>query len=391
MLITTFGEILLLFGLGLLGWLALAKLRMPASEILGPAALIGTLRVLQVDLPLSPPFLFPVAQIIIGIFVGSMLTRQTVRELKPMALSAAIIVAWALSIIFAIGFFLDRFTALDLYTAMLSASMGGLPEITIIALASGASIAVIVVTQMLRLIGTVLIFPVILKWLEKRAAGGAGNGNHEPDRRESRKAVNEPAAGSGCEKPEGPVERIRAYFSRESIRIRARTFRLSWKRIVFTLIVASSGGLLFNALGVPAGLLVGATVFIAAVSVSGAKVSKLSPRLFDLLLVFIGISIADNISAETVKTIGNPELLIPILIATTVIFATSFVISAVIHRLTGWDYPTCFLAAAPGGFTMMTALAIKSGLDPLKVSMLHLCRLLSINMLIPFIFMFLIR
>jgi len=128
-------DIIVLLTLGLVGWFLLARLRMPAAEILGPVLVIGAMRAFQVDLPASPAFLFPIAQIIIGIFVGSMLTRETVRELKPMALSVLIIVAWALSIIFIIGFFLDSYTVLDLYTAMLSASMGGLPEITIIALA----------------------------------------------------------------------------------------------------------------------------------------------------------------------------------------------------------------------------------------------------------------
>jgi len=62
----------------------------------------------------------------------------------------------------------------------------------------------------------------------------------------------------------------------------------------------------------------------------------------------------------------------------------------IIHRLTGWDLPTSLLAAAPGGFTVMTALAIKHDLDPVKISMLHLCRLFTIKMFIPFIFMWLI-
>lgn len=55
-----------------------------------------------------------------------------------------------------------------LYTAMLSASMGGLPEITVIALASGAGVTVIIVMHMIRMLGTILIFPLLLKWLEER-------------------------------------------------------------------------------------------------------------------------------------------------------------------------------------------------------------------------------
>lgn len=391
MFIQQLGDAILLLTLGLCGWFIMAKLRFPAAEVLGPVALIGTLRALHVDLPLSPPFLFPLAQVIIGIFVGSMLNRQTTKELKKIILPAAIIVSWALSIIFLVGFFLARFTALDLYTAMLSASMGGLPEITIIALASGASITVIVVTQMLRLLGTVFIFPLIISFIEKREKRAGPNAGQETLKKSNRDSHNQ--AGENKKEPAGIFHMVLTLlnntFTVQAFARPANMVRMSWKRVIITLVAAGAGGLLFEYLNVPAGLLVGSTVFIAALSVAGFRTSRLSPRLFDLLLVAIGVIIADNISLETVGIFGNWLFITPILIATAAIFATSFVISAVICRLTGWDYPTCFLAAAPGGFTMMTLLAVKHGRDPFKVSMLHLCRLLSINMFLPFLFMYL--
>lgn len=390
MFVQLLGDVLLLLALGVTGWFLLAKMRFPAAEILGPVVLIGVMRSLRIDLPYSPPFLFTIAQVVIGIFVGSMLTRETVRELKLMALSALIIIAWALSIIFMIGFFLARYTALDLYTAMLSASMGGLPEITIIALASGAGVAVIVVTQMLRLLGTVFIFPLILNRIEQKESPDTGSDSSaslsitnkmEHKRDGGKKTVSWNTAVL--------KDQALACFDRDALKLFWQSFRISWTMVLMTMALATAGGLLFYKLGVPAGLLVGATVFIATASIAGVQVSRLSPRLFDLLLVVVGITIADNISFETISTMGEINFLIPILIATAIIFTTSFFVSWIIFRLTGWDYPTCFLAAAPGGFTMMVALAVKHGLDPLKVSMLHLCRLLSINMFLPFLFMFL--
>lgn len=410
MLLQIIVDALFLFILGLLGWFLLGKLRVPAPEILGPAALIGFLRVLQVDLPLSPVFIFPAVQVIIGIFVGSMLNRDAVRELKTMAMAVVVIIIWALSIVFILGFLLARYTAIDLYTAMLSASMGGLPEITIIAIASGAGIAVIVATQMLRMLGSIFIFPIILSRIEARdrkavrAAAGANRENQFSAIGE--KAVPDPdvAGDPGSALPErakgaSPSESVSAawkkgrgwqqYFSRPCFKAQLQSTGASWKRVIFTLAAASTGGIIFNTIGVPAGLLVGSTVFVAVLSVTGIKVSRLSPRLFNLLLVFIGINIADHISAGTFVTIGTPALMFPILLITLITFVTSFGMSALIFRMTGWDYPTCFLATAPGGFTMMTALAVRHGLDPFRVSMLHLCRLLAINISLPFIFMLL--
>jgi uncharacterized protein len=415
MIFQAFSDTLLLFALGLCGWFLLGKMRVPAPEILGPAALIGLLRIFQVDLPLSPPFIFSLVQIIIGIFVGSMLNRETIRELKSMVFAVVLIVAWAISIVFMIGFSLAHFTAIDLYTAMLAASMGGLPEITIIAIASGAGIAVIVAAQMLRMLGSIFIFPLILAKLENRGRIlGAGLKQRANEKMLSEIHGSAPAvhvvefysASSSINSmaheekigEEGTLlvgrdflVRVSGCFEKGSLLAFLSAVRLSWKRVVFTLVTASIGGVIFNYLGVPAGLLVGSTVFVATVSIAGVKVSKLSPRLFDLLLVFIGINIGDHISTVTFATMGTPVFLIPILLVTLIIFVTSFGMSALIYRITGWDYPTCFLATAPGGFTMMTALAVKHGLNPFRVSMLHLCRLLSINISLPFMFMYLMH
>ncbi len=386
-------DIAILFGLGLGGWFLLSLVRMPAAELIGPVVVIGALRASAVDLPTSPDFLFPVAQIVIGIFVGSMLNKAALRELKPMALSALVIIAWALSVVFVAGFFLARYSALDLYTAMLSASMGGLPEITVIALASGAGVTVIMVMQMIRMLLTVLLFPLLLKWMEGREKSAAGGQAGTPD---SSSGNEQEAAGrSGAEADRAQEiswrRRIRAALSREAVSNFSFSLRESWLRVTATLLVAAAGGLLLQSVGVPAGLLVGSTVFVAAVSVAGLPVSRLSTRLLDLLLVFIGITVADNISMETLVVIIDPAFLLPILVTTAGMFASSFGVAWIIFRLTGWDFPTSFLAAAPGGFTVMTALAIKHNRDPFKVSMLHLCRLLSINIFIPFVFMYLMR
>ena len=393
MLLQIISDILLLFGLGLLGWFLLSRVRMPASELIGPVIIIGTLRTMQVELPTSPNFLFFAAQVVIGIFVGSMLSKDTVSKLKPMALSALIIIAWVLSTVLIVGIFLARYSVLDLYTAMLSASMGGLPEITVIALASGAEVGVVMAMQMIRLLITVMLFPLLLKLLEKReyrtikeqtAKLKNGNRGAAASFESIKKSTPEQSKGTG-------LNQIKSIFNRAKLYSIAFSVRTTWLRVFLTIAVATAGGLSFSTLGVPAGLLVGSTIFVAVVSVAGLPLSKLSPRLFDLLFVFIGITVADNISVRAFSVMFDPDFLTPILLATAFMFASSFAVAWIIYRLTNWDFPTSFLAAAPGGFTVMTSLAIKHGRDPFKVSMLHLCRLLSINIFIPFVFMFLMR
>jgi len=81
---------MLLLALGLLGWLAQAKIRVPVPEVLGPAALIGALRRMQVELPTFPSYIFPVDQIMIGILIGFVLSKVYIRSLKSIALATTL-------------------------------------------------------------------------------------------------------------------------------------------------------------------------------------------------------------------------------------------------------------------------------------------------------------
>jgi len=381
----TLGEVILVFGLGICGWQLFAKLRFPAPEIIGPVILIGALRISQLELPPAPEFLFPAAQVIIGIFVGSMLDKDALRDLRPMVSSALVIIVWTLSMIFLIGFFLHRFSVMDLPTAMLSASMGGLPEITVLAVASGASAAVVIVMQMIRMVGTVMLFPVLLNWLEKKnmvPVYNQGNSNRGNREQADQNYKGKPAFQKTYFRFNLKLSMISSFLFNQW-----QTLKTFWKEITLTLAVATAGGLLLHNIGVPAGLMVGSTFAVATASIAGLPIRQISPRVLSLLLVAVGVNVSDNITIDTIHTMANPNFLIPILIASAVMFASSFGIAWVISRMTSWDYPTSFLAAAPGGFTVMTAMAIKHGLNPIRVSMLHLCRLFSIKIFLPLYFM----
>ena len=105
------------------------------------------------------------------------------------------------------------------------------------------------------------------------------------------------------------------------------------------------------------------------------------------MLIGLGIVITSNITSETIKSL-TPKLLLPILFTLVVIYLTSLLVSFIIYKITGWDYPTCFLASAPAGITAITGLAISFDLDPLRISLLHLCRLVVLKTVVPLAFMF---
>ncbi len=356
-------DFLILFALGGLGWALFSWLRAPVPPLLGTLLVIGVLRVLEMPIPDAPRYLAPVVQVFLGLYIGSKVNRDTVRELKSLLVPAVVISTWALTVIFLVGWLLSRLTWLDGFTAVLSSSIGGLPEMMVLSVATGADLAVVIVMQTFRMLATVAIFPLIYhKWF-------VPDGQHHQAQQpvNSRRAETKSAA-----------RELYAYFAHRP------------HILLFSLLVALAGGWLLSSLGVPAGIMVGSMLAVAAAGVAGLPMRSLHPRLFSPLLVTVGIMVSDNFGPETAQTLLSGRLLWPVIISTCVIFASSLGIAWIIHRLSGWDMPTSFLAAAPGGFTVMTTLAIRYNKDPFKVSMLHLCRLMAIKTVVPLVFMFFI-
>ena len=102
----------------------------------------------------------------------------------------------------------------------------------------------------------------------------------------------------------------------------------------------------------------------------------------------LGIVIADNINIDTFAVFTSGTFILAAAVNTVVVFVSFFIVAYIFHRVTGWDYQTCFLSASPAGFTVMTTLAAKYEKDISTISILHLCRLITIKTVFPFLFMY---
>lgn len=381
-LIHSLAALALLFALGAAGWAVFRRLRFPVPSLLGALAVIGTLRALDFPVPCSPVYLYPSVQVVLGIYIGTQVGRNTVRQIRSLVVPATLIGLWALVLVFAFGWVLGRVTWLDTHTAVLSSSVGGLPEMIILSMAVGADVAVVTVIQMFRMLMTIAVFPLLFQKLfvtapvdtmSYPAGAPAPSAADDPDC-----APAAPNLRNSAHTNDAPRESIAAYLMKRP------------QQLLFTLAVAAAGGWLFSALGVPAGIMVGAMFAVAGASVAGLPVRTLHPKLFDFLMLSVGIMVTDNFSPDTATVLVSGALVVPLVISTGVVFASSFAMIWTIHRVSGWDLPTSFLAAAPGGLTVMTLLAAHYGKDSFCVSMVHLARLLVIKTVVPVVFMFLL-
>ena len=394
MIFSTIGDTFILFFFGIMGWYIFALLRAPVAPLLGAFTVLGIMRATGMDIPPSPFYLNPAVQMAVGLFVGSQITPETVRELKTVILPAFIIATWALGVVFVIGGFLSRVTHLDLYTAMLSSSMGGLPEMAVLAIATNTEVSVVIAMFLFRLIFSLFAFPLIFKhWVahsiveqDERSQGNTGTENSAASF--DIRSVNNLLLKSDSRKQ--AINHCRELGSLIK-KLKLKDFlNRSLGRLLFTLAMTGSGAFIFHQLGVPAGIMVGAMLFAVIASLSGARIHFRSSGVFGILLVGVGIMISDNISAQTLEVLLYNNLAWPMFLSTMLIVLSSFLVAYIIHRVSGWDYPTSFLATAPAGLTLMTTLALNYGKNPLHVSSLHLCRLIVLKTTVPLIFMFLI-
>jgi membrane AbrB-like protein len=152
------------------------------------------------------------------------------------------------------------------------------------------------------------------------------------------------------------------------------------ERLVLTLLVGASGGLLGYFLRIPAGAMIGAMLAVGIYNCLGFQ-SYIPTGFRTAAQILLGCMLGLSITRQTfhdIKLIIGPALIV---IFSALIFC--FVLGFVLHKFFGLDWATAFLGSSPGGMTELSALAMDMGADAPKVALLQLIRMLSIVVFLP--------
>ncbi len=247
LLLSQLTHLAILYVIGYMSYVLGKKIKLPSPALLGPLFGIGILRIFEVGIPMPPGWFSMLVQLFLGIILGLGLNRDHASEITKMVKPIMVLITWALAVTFSLGFLLNRFDLLDLYTAILSASPGGLPEMTILAADTAADLPVVVITHSLRMVSTVGLVPIILMRL-KQNKQGAERASDVPSEADM-KPINSPDTTAHEPNPG---------MNHKQLAI----------RIAVVGLVGIVGGLLADYLMIPAGHLVGSFVFVSIVSVT---------------------------------------------------------------------------------------------------------------------------
>lgn len=151
--------------------------------------------------------------------------------------------------------------------------------------------------------------------------------------------------------------------------------------ILLGIVAAVAAALALEALGVPAGALVGSMLAIAALKMVDVEVPDLARWLRFAVYVGVGWLLGQGFTPEV------PRLLARAAPATLLVVGVLLVVGGglafVLYRFGAMDAPTALLAASPGGISQMAVFTAESGANPAIVITVHLMRVLSLVLLLP--------
>lgn len=314
----------------------------PAGTIIGPIAAIAALQAAGIPLVI-PPHTDTVLISVFGVYFATRM-RGIVR-LRGTALLAPVMATalWFIAQTFFASFVLRRIMDISTTNAYLAVIPGGIAEMNIVTLSYGANVSIINAFHLARLFSIILIVPTALKTVYR---------NTVSHRRRTGDTF-------------FPV-------TTEPLQI--------W-RVALMFTIGATGSLVFMALQIPAGGLMGALSFVMVFEI----LTPLRPRppqwLFVVIVSILGGTIGLNIDTGVLQNAS--QLLLPIVVITVITLSGAAILAFLLHRTFHREYLPTLLGVMPGGLAVMMTLAESATDDLFYVTSLQTIRLLTAVVILP--------
>ncbi len=270
--------LLVLHVVGATGALLLRRLRIPAGALIGALVAVMILNSFQSNATIYPEDLRVFVQILSGLVIGTRFTRSDIKTLKTMVFPIIILVLTLLSTNLLFAFIMQHFTSLSFMTSFFACAPGGVSDLALVATDFGAVMEHVALLQLFRLVSVIIVFPPMIRAMLK---------------------IDEKAS------PAKTMTRVGSSISVSP----------SW--FLATIACALTGGLLFNAVSIPAGAILGSIVGVALLNLVSDKATY--PKVLKILVqIAAGSYIGSRITVQTLFEIK--VLLLPAVILTIELF-----------------------------------------------------------------------
>jgi membrane AbrB-like protein len=309
-------------------------LKLPGGLISGAMIAVGIAAI--AGRPLSvPPILTQSVLVLLGISLGSLVSRQLLQHLGAYPLTIALLALATFCSTFGSSVYLQRFHGWDQTSAFLAGSPGALSQITMLAAEKGADVPAIAVVQTMRVIILTAALPMLLALTGMAPASS-------------------PAGTVAIASPLELTELIAA-----SIAV----------------------ALLLRLIKFPASWMFGAMIGSSVLHGTGLVEGGLPPWVRGVALVGIGALIGARFARMKARTLLSHVN--AALGSFAVAIAISAVFVALIALTTHVRFADVIVAFAPGAMDAMLALALTLHIDPIFVGAHHLSRFVFVTIATP--------
>ncbi|MEZ5844332.1 MAG: AbrB family transcriptional regulator [Hyphomicrobiaceae bacterium] len=324
----------------LAGGMAFTLAGMPAPWLSGPAVAVAATTIAGAQLGV-PRLVRTAALVFLGATMGTAVTPDTLGMMSRWPLSLAGLAFAVTAIMATIALYLERVHGYDRATARLAGVPGALPFVLALAAESQGDARRVAIIQMMRLLLLLVCLPTIL------TLAGASRA------------------------PSGASLAVAADVALPAL----------LPRLALLLVAGTLGGLVFERLKAPAGMLFGAMIASALLCGSGIIALAMPGWLMLPGYVIIGAMVGSNFAGTDLDLLRRTALagIGSVLVGGGVALACAIVVANILHL----PVAQVFLAYAPGGVETMTIMALALGLDPAYVGAHHVARFLGLGLIVP--------
>lgn len=155
-----------------------------------------------------------------------------------------------------------------------------------------------------------------------------------------------------------------------------------WGKFGLTMIIAALGGVAGIYLEIPAGAMIGSMIAVAVFNIFSDS-AHVPPNMRKTTQILTGAFLGSRIAYNDILELS--KIIVPGIIMVVGLVILSLLFGLAMHKFTGLDLPTSFLASAPGGIADMSLVAEEMGADAPKVALLQLLRVVSVIGLFPLV------
>lgn len=324
------------------------KLKIPAGGMIGGMVAVAALNILTGNCNMYSEVRIAV-QICLGAMSGSRVGRKEVSDMKRLIVPIVLMFCVCIALNLVFGVIVLRTTALDIGTALLSITPGGATDMVFVAADIGADTGMVGVMQSLRMIFSNCILTIIFVAMINRHNRVTGKAAETEKTKEPRKEK--------AQRPKNYVLRVIGMYA-----------------------VATCGGLIFRAFGVPGGTLVGAMIFTVIHNCLFGKV-EYPTVIKKYQQVVTGAYIGVGITAQTLALI--PSVAIGMVFSVVDIMVYVLLMSLILRRTSRMDYGTSLLCSTPGGIGEVSILSEELGTDTATVALMNTARMILVVATFP--------